>query len=141
MGVSHLVRLMYEQFVGPIPDGLHIDHLCRNRTCVNPAHLEAVTQTENNRRAMAVRMANGRKCGHVYQPGFRGGCPECARSRAARFRDRLKAGEVSLRIITCSECGQEAENCAKGLCRRCYTRIYKRMLAARSRPVPIPIKG
>lgn len=37
-------------FVGPIPEGLHLDHLCRVRRCVNPAHLEPVTQAENNYR-------------------------------------------------------------------------------------------
>lgn len=44
-------RWAYREFVGEIPEGLHIDHLCRVRDCVNPAHLEAVTQRENNDRA------------------------------------------------------------------------------------------
>jgi hypothetical protein len=47
-------RCSYEVFVGPIPKGLHIDHLCGNPPCVNPEHLEPVTQAENSRRrAMA----------------------------------------------------------------------------------------
>lgn len=40
-------RWSYEHHVGPIPDGLQIDHLCRNRACVRPDHLEAVTQAVN----------------------------------------------------------------------------------------------
>ena len=55
-------RFYYETFVGPIPIGLHIDHLCRNRLCVNPAHLEAVTQSENNRRAALSKKESVSKC-------------------------------------------------------------------------------
>ena len=53
MIVSH--RVSYEALVGPIPDGLELDHICRNRPCVNPAHLEPVTRIENVRRSDAGR--------------------------------------------------------------------------------------
>lgn len=43
-------RVAYETWVGPIPDGLTIDHLCRNRLCIEPTHLEPVTNRENIQR-------------------------------------------------------------------------------------------
>lgn len=48
-------RVSYEVHVGPIPIGLQLDHLCRNTRCVNPTHLEPVTQSVNVRRAFAAR--------------------------------------------------------------------------------------
>ncbi len=62
-------RVAYEKHVGPIPEGLHIDHLCRVRSCVNPAHLEPVTLEENIYRGRAGRHWAERaacKQGHTY---------------------------------------------------------------------------
>ena len=59
-------RLTYEIYKGPIPDGLHLDHLCRNHACVNPDHLEPVTPRENQRRApdsLMNRMLRGEVMG------------------------------------------------------------------------------
>lgn len=54
-------RFAYELLVGPVPMGLHIDHLCRVRSCCNPAHLEAVTKAENDRRGMSPFGINAQK--------------------------------------------------------------------------------
>lgn len=57
---SRLVhRLMYEHYVGPVPDGLVLDHLCRQTDCCEVSHLEPVTQSENMLRA-PVRGRPGR---------------------------------------------------------------------------------
>ena len=63
-------RWSYEYFVGPIPNGLTIDHLCRNPKCVNPEHLEAVTIKENVLRGLAPSAINKRKTHCIYGHEF-----------------------------------------------------------------------
>lgn len=84
-------RFAYELLVGQIPDGLHVDHLCRVTRCVNPDHLEPVTQQENNRRQAAART----HCpnGHPYDEANtyvskRTGrlCRICSRQKQARYK-------------------------------------------------------
>lgn len=59
-------RVSYEMFVGPIPKGMQIDHLCRIKNCVNPDHLEPVTAQENVRRHHAVVRRTHCRNGHEY---------------------------------------------------------------------------
>ena len=70
-------RFSYEKFVGQIPEGKQLDHKCRNRSCVNPYHLEVVTNKENARRGetgikggrvIGKRMLAKTHCprGHLY---------------------------------------------------------------------------
>lgn len=89
-------RFAYELLRGPIPPGLQIDHLCRNRNCVNPEHLEPVTQQENLRRG-----ENGTKthCKHGHPLDGRTShgrrCLTCHRQRQRRY-NTLKAEAACL---------------------------------------------
>jgi hypothetical protein len=61
-------RFSYELLVGPIPEGLVIDHLCRVRACVNPAHMEVVTMGENTARSNRAKTQTHCKRGHAFSP-------------------------------------------------------------------------
>lgn len=59
-------RVVYEILVGPIPSGLQLDHLCRVRRCVNPQHLEPVTNRENGRRGTVAQVNRARQLGKTH---------------------------------------------------------------------------
>lgn len=91
--------LAYEELVGPVPEDMILDHLCRNRACMNPHHLEPVTFTENVLRGESFAAANARKThcvrGHEFteantirRPKGRRGCRACGRVASKRYRDK-----------------------------------------------------
>ena len=99
-------RWSYEHFRGAIPAGLDIDHLCRNRACVNPDHLEPVTPRQNLMRspiAPARLNADKTRCpqGHPYvgdnlyiQPNGSRVCRTCAAAKDRRYKARKRAERI-----------------------------------------------
>ena len=95
-------RVAYEIIKGKIPDGLDLDHLCRNKVCVNPDHLEAVTRRENLMRgntiiAKEVKQTHCKR-GHplsgnnLYFYGFRR-CKKCHLKNMQNYLKRKKDGD------------------------------------------------
>jgi hypothetical protein len=85
-------RWIYELVHGPIPVGLVVDHLCRNHSCVNPTHLDAVTNRENVLRGVGTPAVHARKthcpAGHEYDKFAKNGWRYCRPCRAAWKRAR-----------------------------------------------------
>ena len=98
MGLAH--RVAYELEIGPIPDGMTLDHLCKNTRCVNPAHLEVVTRGDNARRGVP-RNAKKTHCpkGHRYD-------------RVDTWFDSRSGKEVTAR--RCNSCRRESEKSRGG---------------------------
>jgi len=92
-------RLMYQLLIGVIPKGLQIDHLCRNRACCNPEHLEPVTPLENTKRS-PIHDRNKTHCkwGHgftpentmIYKKTGQRACRICQRRRTKAYDLKIK---------------------------------------------------
>lgn len=82
-------RVMYEQLFGKVPQGMVIDHLCKNRACFNPTHLEVVTQAENISRAKKTHCKRGHllEGDNVRLTASRGRqCRACGAEQARKWR-------------------------------------------------------
>ena len=98
-------RAAYEVRIGPIPDGMVIDHLCRNRACINPAHMEPVTNRENVLRGTGPSAQHARKThcnyGHAYDDQNtmhrrgRRHCRKCALRATREWRERVRAAALA----------------------------------------------
>ena len=97
-GASNTHRFAWELLVGPIPPGLHLDHLCRNPPCVNPDHLEPVTPRENHLRSPISHVSkthcvNGhrfdKKNTYIRPDTGTRQCRACGRIRERNRRQRM----------------------------------------------------
>lgn len=114
-------RFGYAAVVGPIGDDLHLDHLCRVRACVNPAHLEPVTVSENCRRGISPAALCAQKTHCVHGHPFdaentaiyngKRSCIQCSRDQAtARYLIRRSAPDITTAAV------MERDGCMCGIC-------------------------
>lgn len=104
-GTGRAHRIAYMLLVGPIPAGLSLDHLCRNRGCVNPAHLEPVTWQVNLLRGRTIPAVNAAKthcpAGHPYDEANtywwrnQRTCRTCGTANARRYRAQRREQAAS----------------------------------------------
>lgn len=97
-------KLFYETFVGPVPEGMVLDHVCRNTRCCNPDHLEPVTNAENLRRGEGsggVLYSPKTHCkrGHALTEDNVVGQRQCRTCKRANDRDRAKIKRMRMKGI------------------------------------------
>ena len=111
--------LMYERFIGRVPAGCELDHLCRNRGCVNPWHLEPVTHRENVRRGNSAVSSCTHPESEKYRRKSNGRIVYCAACRREQRRETSKKAKEKREIRPCRLCGSPISSSSRSDCLYC----------------------